>query len=472
MVIGKAARFALLAAFAVSLVTAVTVLSSSIRFAYLAPGLHLVLETAESSVAFLVAFLVFGRFRRSGRQRDLLLAFALGLLGLGNLISVGFALTEGEVDIEAWGILLLRLTGASAFAYAGMSSFSSERRWVPTRNGASLALVMGAMAFSLAVVFGTLTVFRSSLPEAVSIRVDVARSAGVVLEGHPFLVAVQGLSVVVYAAAAFGFLAAARRERDDLWLWFGAGAIFATGARINYLLFPSLYSDYVYTGDLLRLIFYVLLLVGAAREIHAYWQSFADAAISDQRTALARELHDGIAQELVFIAAQSKRLERGKEPDVEQGLSMLSSASERAVATARRAIRALAKSPDESLAEAAAEVAGDLISGSGLTLRLELDESVVVAPSVREGLIRIMGEALRNSIRHAEAKEVKVALHSSGRDVHFSISDNGTGFDSEASRDKGFGLVTMREQTKALGGQLNVDSAPGQGTKIEVTLDG
>ena len=472
MVIGKAARFGLIAAIGVSVVTSVTVLSSSIKFAYLAPGLHLVLETAESSIAFLVAFLVFGRFRRSGRQRDLLLTFALGLLGLGNLISVGFALTEGEVDTEAWGILLLRLTGASAFAYAGLSSFSSERRWVPAGNGAALALVMGAMAFSLAVVFGILTVFESSLPEAISIRVDAARSARVVLEGHPFLAAVQGLNVVIYAAAALGFLAAARRERDDLWLWFGAGAIFAVGARINYLLFPSLYSDYVYTGDLLRLIFYVLLLIGAAREIHAYWQSFTDAAISDQRNVLARELHDGIAQELVFIAAQSKRLERGKEPDVERGLSMLSSSSERAVAAARRAIRALAKSPDESLAEAAAEVADDLTSGSGLALTLDLDDSVVVAPSVREGLIRIMGEALRNSIRHSGAEGVKVALRCSDGVISFSTSDDGTGFNSEASRDRGFGLVTMREQAKALGGRLDIDSAPGRGTKIEVTLDG
>ena len=465
-------RLMLGAAGVVLLSTAVTVISPSIQFAYLNPGLHLVLETAEAFVALLTAFLVFGRFRRSGISRDLLLSFALALLGGVNLVSVGFALTEGEAKPEAWGILLLRLLGAGAFAYGALSAASRGRPARPLNRGRSLAIVVGGTYALFLLVFGILNLFESSLPEVVSVQIDADRSGRPDLEGHPLLLGAQGLSLSLFAAAAMGFFSAARRENDDLWLWFATGAVFATGARLNYLLFPSLYSDYVYTGDLLRLAFYFLLMMGAAREIHTYWESFAEAAISEQRTALARDLHDGIAQELVFIAAQSKRLERGKEPNVERGLSMLSSASERAVAGARRAIRALVKSPDESLAEAVTEVAGDLTRGAELRLTLVLDASVDVSPSVREGLLRIMGEAIRNSIRHSEASGVKVELSRPGAVICFSITDDGSGFNSKASRDSGFGLVTMEEQARALGGRLLIDSEPGRGTKVEVTLDG
>ena len=467
----KVARFTALASLVVVLATALLLLSPSVRFAYRNPGLHLVLETAEAFVAGLTAFLVLGRFRRAGLTRDLILSFALGLLGAVNLASVAFALVKGETDAEIWGILFLRLMGASAFAYSALASFPREGALGRYRTNGAISVVVGGILVVIGTTFAVLTAVETSLPDPLSINLMAGESARPVLEGHPLLVAIQGLSVVLYASAATGYMAAARRERDDLWLWFGAGAILATGARVNYLLFPSLYSEFVYTGDLLRLAFYVLLLIGAAREIHTYWEKFAEAAVSEERRALARELHDGVAQELVFIAAQSKRLERGKEPDVQRGLSKLSSASDRAVAGARRAIHALVKSADETLAQAVAAVASDSTSGSDLKLVLELDPTVDVPPPVREGLLRIMGEAIRNAIRHSGATTLTITLRRAGA-ISFTVVDDGVGFDSEASRDDGFGLVVMREQAKALGGSVAVLSEPGQGTKVEVTLDG
>lgn len=467
----KTTQLTLLAITTALLVTAVTVFSSSVRFAYLNPELHLVLEVSEALVALLTASLAFGRYRRSMLDRDLLLSFALGLLGTVNFVSVLFALTGDEVDTQAWGILILRLVGATAFARAALTPVplerslqSAKRAWAPLR-------LVGVIGVCVMVVFGVLSLLQGALPDVVSVQLEAARSARPVLEGHPFLMAIQGLSVAVFAAAAIGFMAAARHERDDLWLWFGVGAVFATGARINYLLFPSLYSDYVYTGDVLRLAFYLLLMFGAAREIRTYWEGAAEAAVAEERRALARQLHDGVAQELVFIAAQSKRLERGKEPDIERGLSKLSSASERAVAGARRAIRALVASSEETLVEAITEVAGDFTRGAGLTLDLDLDRTVDVPPAVREGLLRIMGEAIRNSIRHSGASIVTVTLSRPGP-ICFSVMDDGSGFDSETSRDEGFGLIVMEEQASALGGRLEIYSEIGRGTKVEVTLDG
>ena len=236
----KVARFTALASLVVVLATALLLLSPSVRFAYRNPGLHLVLETAEAFVAGLTAFLVLGRFRRAGLTRDLILSFALGLLGAVNVVSVAFALIEGETDAEVWGILVLRLTGASAFAYAALASFPQEGEARRFRTRRAMSIVATGILFALGTVFALLTSFEGSLPTAVSIQIEAGESSAPAIEGHPLLVVMQGLGVVLYAAAAVGFMSASRRERDDLWLWFGAGAILTTGARINYLLFPSL----------------------------------------------------------------------------------------------------------------------------------------------------------------------------------------------------------------------------------------
>ena len=468
----KAARLTVWAVI-VALGAIVVTLLPSVRFAYRNHDLHLVLETAEALVALLAAFLVFGRFRRAALRRDLLVAYSLGLLGSVNLLSVGSGVAGMSADAAmTWGTLFARFAGAGVFAYAATVSVEVVRPAGVRRAGSIHGVrLIGSVLFTLLTIFGIVAVAKAVLPDPVSVTLPASESAQVVIEGHPLMLLVQALSVLFYAAAAAGFTVAARREDDDLLLWFGAGAIISTAARVSYLLFPSLYSDYVYVGDLLRLTFYVLLLIGAAREIRLYWQEAAAAAAYEARRSLARDLHDGVAQELVFIAAQSKRIERGNEPDFAKGISKLSSASERAVAEARRAIRALVNSSEETLAEAVTEVAGDMTTGADLRLDLELDHEVDVTPAVREGLLRIMSEALRNAVRHSTATSVKVTV-SGGEAVALAVEDDGRGFDIQTSRGEGFGLVTMAEQAEALGGRLIVTSAPGRGARVEVVLDG
>src|SRR5205823_1532229 len=128
------------------------------------------------------------------------------------------------------------------------------------------------------------------------------------LAGNDFIVSAQVVVAALFFIAAFGFTRRAEHSGDELLLWLGASSMFAAFARVNYFIYPSLYSEWVYTGDALRLGWHVLLFVGAAREIQLYQRAYAERRVLEERRRIARDLHDGLAQELAFIASASQGL--------------------------------------------------------------------------------------------------------------------------------------------------------------------
>jgi signal transduction histidine kinase len=237
-------------------------------------------------------------------------------------------------------------------------------------------------------------------------------------------------------------------------------------ARVDWLLFPIDARGWVQVADLMRLGFYLLLLLGALGEIRRYQRQVAIAAVLDERRRLARDLHDGLAQELTFISMQTQRLARAG-----SDLSVVREAAERALDESRAAIAALSRRSDEPLATAVAQTAEMLTARAGARLRLELDRDVELRGEARESLLRIVREAVTNGVRHGGATEVCVALREDGG-LRLSVSDNGRGFETEGpkGRPDSFGLTSMQERARALGGRLVVNSTPDQGTEVEVVL--
>jgi signal transduction histidine kinase len=238
---------------------------------------------------------------------------------------------------------------------------------------------------------------------------------------------------------------------------------------VNYFLFPSLYSNWVYMGDFLRLGFYLVLLAGAGREIAAYQRRMAEAAALEERRRLARELHDGLAQELAFISTQSRWLSQSEGADHAR-LEQRALAAARALDESRSAIAALTRPLDEPLEVAVAQAAEEVADRVGVKVRLDLEAGVEVTPTTRAALVRIVREAVTNTARHAKASEVTVSLATDGQ-LALRISDNGVGFDPTAeSNGSGFGLMSMRERAQAIGADLEVHSRVGEGTRIEVMI--
>jgi signal transduction histidine kinase len=114
---------------------------------------------------------------------------------------------------------------------------------------------------------------------------------------------------------------------------------------------------------------------------------------------------------------------------------------------------------------------GRFAERTGLVIEFEAEgDEWNLRPEAAFGLTRILQEALTNAAKHAQATSVKVLLRRSpGQKVICRIEDNGKGFDLEAAR-TGIGMGAMQERAVALGGTLRVESAPGKGTCITLTL--
>jgi signal transduction histidine kinase len=189
-------------------------------------------------------------------------------------------------------------------------------------------------------------------------------------------------------------------------------------------------------------------------------------AVADDRRRMARDLHDGLAQDLAFISLESRRLaERGEEVGGD-----LAEAADRALREVRNAIEHLAHTSEKPLHEAVTETAAELTARSNATLEVDVDPRVELAPEPRENLLRIVREAVFNGLRHGGATKVAVKL-SRGPELQLSVADNGDGFDPAAPQRTGsFGLVSMSERAHSLGGKLRLRSEPGGGTNVEVLL--
>jgi signal transduction histidine kinase len=433
--------------------TAVATLVPGVTLAYRSPPLHVALETATALISFLVAYLVFGRFRERRRLDDLVLTCALALIASTTLVFSALPHTvpaEGARDFSVWGSVGGALLGASTLALA---AFAPSRRVAsPGRAAAIGALACGG---ALIVTTSIVVFFADGVDPEIPVGLSPSGTHRPILLGQHFLLGTQVVGVLLLLVAALGFIQRGERDRDELMRWFAAGAVLSAFARFNYFLFPSLYSDWVFTGDFLRLGFCLLLLAGAAREIGSYWRRLASMAVLEERRRIARELHDGVAQELAYIVAESS--------------GPLAAAAERALDESRRAIAALTRAVDEPLDVALVQAAEEVAGRVGVLLRIDVSADASVSPDEREALIRIVREAITNAGRHGGAANVSVKL-ANGRGTLLRVADDGAGFDPARTRAGGFGLMSMRERAEALGGQFTLRSEAGAGTSIEVRL--
>jgi signal transduction histidine kinase len=434
--------------------------------AYRSTSLHVSLETAIAVISIVAAHLVFGRFRQSGALNDLLLFYAFAAFAVSNLIlsalpaAIGTSYPNG---VATWGPTLGVLAAASLLLAAAHAPARPVDRafWHRVDRGAAVVVVVATVgALVVLGAFGSQTFTAPFTPK---------RWGWTQLSGHPEI-GLQILVSVLFLAAGIALAGRAERTADRFLTWLAVGSAVAAFARVNYFILPSLYTHWVYVGDALRLLFYIIVFIGGAREIARYQQRAAEAAILEERRRIARDLHDGLAQELAYIVTQTRRLATltaeiaGDRRQVEH----LASAAERALDESRRAVAALTQPLYQPLHVAVAQEARAIADRVGVELDLKLDPAVEADPTTCESLLRIVREAVANAGRHGHAARISVEL-TNGVGLRLRVVDDGVGFDP-AQRTEGFGLVSMQERVKALGGHFRLASEPGRGTEVEIAI--
>ncbi|WP_078906566.1 sensor histidine kinase [Streptomyces sp. NRRL S-378] len=204
------------------------------------------------------------------------------------------------------------------------------------------------------------------------------------------------------------------------------------------------------------------------------------AGILAERERLAREIHDTLAQGLSSIQLLLRAAERAL-PEGAPALPHIAQAREAAqenLAEARRFVRALTP-PDLEHGSLAAALERLCAGVPGPRVRFSLSGRPRVLPTPYEvALLRIAQSALANVVRHARAGRAEITLTFMDASVTLDIVDDGHGFDPSSaatgqgsgSGDGGFGLPAMRSRAETLGGLFTVESDPGQGTAVAVTL--
>ena len=232
-----------------------------------------------------------------------------------------------------------------------------------------------------------------------------------------------------------------------------------------------------------RPLFWVLCLMGAAG--FGWWmlrlrfqQVEARSAVLAERNRMAREIHDHLAQGftgvLLQLEAAEAKLSR-MQGDPEPVLTRLDHARNLAVASlqeARRSVMTLSprKPAGTDLLGALRLLADRLLAGTDI--QVDLLQTGVPRPlrnRLEEELLRMAQEMLTNALRHGKARWVRVILQFQGRQVHLCVEDDGQGFDPAASA-AGYGMRSIRDSLKQLGGHLDIDSSPGFGSRITITL--
>ena len=218
-------------------------------------------------------------------------------------------------------------------------------------------------------------------------------------------------------------------------------------------------------------------LASANARLARYASTLEQLAVSRERNRLAHELHDTLAHGLSGLAVQLEAMSVLWKSQPGTARTMLADAlagTRTALSEARRAIAALRARPleDLGLARAVRELAESTAARAGLALDLRVPASLDGLDGETEhALYRIAAEALANVARHAQARRLTVRLERSGGCINLLVADDGRGFDpATAADDKRFGLYGMQERARLIGGELGIESAPGKGAAVRLTV--
>ncbi|GEL23960.1 histidine kinase [Pseudonocardia sulfidoxydans NBRC 16205] len=199
-----------------------------------------------------------------------------------------------------------------------------------------------------------------------------------------------------------------------------------------------------------------------------------EAGVQDERTRMAREIHDTIAQGLTGIVTQLEAADAAADDaDVRDRMRIARGLARESLTEARRSVDALRPEPleDAQLPEALGDLVDRWSETTGIQVRRETTGATrPLLPDVEVALFRVAQEALANVAKHSDATTVGITLSYMDDVVVLDVRDDGRGFDLPDRAGGGFGLTAMEQRVHRVSGRLTVESAPGEGTALSASV--
>jgi signal transduction histidine kinase len=204
------------------------------------------------------------------------------------------------------------------------------------------------------------------------------------------------------------------------------------------------------------------------------------AGVMAERERMAREIHDTLAQGMTSIVMLAQtaavELQRGGGESTATRLAAIEDTARENLAEARALVAAFTPVAltEATLTEVLRRQAERFAAETGIDVRVSLDmpdDEVAALPQGQQVvLLRAAQESLANVRKHAGATSVLISLTMSAEGVGIEVRDDGTGFEPTAAAGSGFGLAAMRGRVEESGGSVQVESAPGRGTRVQVLI--
>ncbi len=456
--------------------------------------LDIMINTGAMLVAGAVSGLAWVRYRETGDPGSFFQSSAFLTLGSVNAVVLGLTATGAHANygfsLDAPGALpvvtfaVARLVAALLLLAGGIFAYrrlGTARRWPGWFALLPPVVVIGLMAAGGLTGAGVSVLSQTALEQLRSDPGSPLPLASVA----PGVLLVQLLIGILFLAGAWlAYRTAVAKDRiADAYL--AAGLLMAGFSQAHFAVNPGSFATLVTTGDLLRVGFYAVLLVGifvqsradvgALRRANVELAVLRDAdvnrAMLEERARLAREVHDGLAQDLWYARLKQGRLVQMVEADAKALAEDVASAIDSGIADARQAVMAMrASSTADPLYDVLADYLNDF--GDRFALKAELEtagERPELSARVQAEVLRVVQEALNNTRKHADATAVRVRAATEGGRFRVEVVDNGRGFRA-GENGSGFGLQSMQQRAQLVGGELQVISAPHDGTSISLTV--
>jgi signal transduction histidine kinase len=476
----------------------------SLSFALLDRSTNVAINSLTLLAAASLAALALARYRESGRLAGLFQSSAFFLLGWLALVNVaiivlkvesrfGLSLGGEPEQLPIYITAIARLTAGAILVIGGAAALNIVRRSPRVRR------TLLAPVLALSVITILLYLIRVQVPNLDSLLPPFVGPDGIkqMVDDPSFssrlpdvtglATRIQSASVAIYLVGAWLYRRSYLRDGPVADGYLALAMLIGAFAEIHFLFYPGIYAGLVTTSEALRLAFFVVLLLGINAESRSDLRALrvayaaldrlrlseAERATLEERTRLARELHDGLAQDLWFAKLKHERLVPFV-PDEQKGLaSEVTEALDSAISEARQAVVTMRAEDDRdvSLEELLGRAVNDFAGRSGVRADFAAADLPQVIPArTQVEVLRVLQEALNNVRKHADATVVRVNAEVGDGQLQLSVVDNGRGFRPGETSGDGVGMQGMKERARLMGGELRVVSEPSSGTALHLTV--